>query len=95
MKVEENKGGKHICCTRKFFCLTTPPLLPDHTLLDKLHPLDDINDLCIINGHCLHIISLINMCAEEVIPALRAGTNSLKFFDLFFLIALGDSCLSN
>ena len=45
------------------------PLLPDHTLLDKLYPLDDINnDLCIINGHYLHIISPINMCAEE--PAL-------------------------
>ena len=83
MKVEQNKKGQaYLCaCAWKFFW-------PNHAHF--WHSLDDINnDLCIINGHYLHIILPINMCAEEAIPALRtfrAGTNS--FFDLFFVMAL-------
>ena len=51
------RGGRHIhalACGNFFW--HNHAHFPDHTLLDKLHPLDDIsNDLCIVNGHAYHL----------------------------------------
>ena len=94
MKVEQIRGGKHIraLACGKIYDLTTPTFALHR--LDKLHPLDDINnDLCVINGHYLHIITYQYVCRGRYI-SFRAGKYSRKFFDLFFVMALSLGGLS-